>query len=134
MSPSSIQRPSTKKPWVATGAMVSSGIFGTLRADRLFDYRPARAVAFSGANHSTTKDTKVHEGQFGGGFLRDTSCPSWLIASPSFSTRMKPPMPLETITELAPRLKKKEVSPVELTRACLDGIEKLNPVLNAFIT
>jgi aspartyl-tRNA(Asn)/glutamyl-tRNA(Gln) amidotransferase subunit A len=41
---------------------------------------------------------------------------------------------LETIVELAPRLRRKEVSPVELTRACLERIEKLNPVLNAFIT
>jgi aspartyl-tRNA(Asn)/glutamyl-tRNA(Gln) amidotransferase subunit A len=41
---------------------------------------------------------------------------------------------LETIVELAPRLRGKEVSPVELTRACLDRIEKLNPALNAFIT
>ncbi len=50
---------------------------------------------------------------------------------------MKPPvtMPcLETIVDLAPRLRLKEVSPVELTRVCLDRIEKLNPVLNAFIT
>src|SRR5580658_8542221 len=41
---------------------------------------------------------------------------------------------LETIVELSPRLRRKEVSPVELTRACLDRIEKFNPVLNAFIT
>jgi aspartyl-tRNA(Asn)/glutamyl-tRNA(Gln) amidotransferase subunit A len=41
---------------------------------------------------------------------------------------------LETIAELAPRLRLKEVSPVELTRACLERIEKLNPALNAFIT
>ena len=41
---------------------------------------------------------------------------------------------LETIVELAPRLRRKEVSPLELTRACLDRIEKLNPTLNAFIT
>ncbi len=41
---------------------------------------------------------------------------------------------LETIAELAPRLRGKEVSPVEVTRACLDRIEKLNPALNAFIT
>jgi aspartyl-tRNA(Asn)/glutamyl-tRNA(Gln) amidotransferase subunit A len=41
---------------------------------------------------------------------------------------------LETIVDLAPRLRRKEVSPVELTRACLDRIEKLNPTLNAFIT
>ncbi|MGD0570925.1 MAG: amidase [Candidatus Sulfotelmatobacter sp.] len=41
---------------------------------------------------------------------------------------------LQTIVELVPRLRGREVSPVELTRACLDRIEKLNPVLNAFIT
>ena len=41
---------------------------------------------------------------------------------------------LETITELAPRLRGKEISPIEVTRGCLDRIEKLNPVLNAFIT
>jgi aspartyl-tRNA(Asn)/glutamyl-tRNA(Gln) amidotransferase subunit A len=39
-----------------------------------------------------------------------------------------------TITELAPRLRRREISPVEVTRACLDRIEKLNPALNAFIT
>ncbi|MFZ0761708.1 MAG: amidase [Candidatus Sulfotelmatobacter sp.] len=41
---------------------------------------------------------------------------------------------LETIVALAPRLRRREASPVELTRACLDRIEKLNPTLNAFIT
>jgi len=41
---------------------------------------------------------------------------------------------LETIVELAPRLRRREVSPVELTRACLERIEQLNPALNAFIT
>ena len=42
--------------------------------------------------------------------------------------------PLETITDLAPRLRRKEVSPLELARTCLDRIERLNPSLNAFIT
>jgi aspartyl-tRNA(Asn)/glutamyl-tRNA(Gln) amidotransferase subunit A len=41
---------------------------------------------------------------------------------------------LETILELAPRLRRKEVSPVEVTRACLDRIEQVNSTLNAFIT
>jgi aspartyl-tRNA(Asn)/glutamyl-tRNA(Gln) amidotransferase subunit A len=41
---------------------------------------------------------------------------------------------LETIVELGPRLRRKEISPVELTRACLDRIAKLNPALNVFIT
>jgi aspartyl-tRNA(Asn)/glutamyl-tRNA(Gln) amidotransferase subunit A len=47
---------------------------------------------------------------------------------------LKPMHTLETITELAPRLRRKEVSPLELTRDCLHRIEKLNPALNAFIT
>ena len=39
-----------------------------------------------------------------------------------------------TISELAPRIKARKVSPVELTRAVLDQIEKLDPLLNAYIT
>jgi aspartyl-tRNA(Asn)/glutamyl-tRNA(Gln) amidotransferase subunit A len=39
-----------------------------------------------------------------------------------------------TILELAPLLRRKEISPLELAQACLDRIEKLNPALNAFIT
>ena len=41
---------------------------------------------------------------------------------------------LGTITELATRLRRMQVSPVELTRDCLDRIEKLNPELRAFIS
>jgi len=39
-----------------------------------------------------------------------------------------------TISEAAELLRRKEISPVELATACLDRIERLNPVLNAFIT
>jgi aspartyl-tRNA(Asn)/glutamyl-tRNA(Gln) amidotransferase subunit A len=39
-----------------------------------------------------------------------------------------------TISEVAPRLRARGISPMEITRACLDRIEKLNPSLNAFIT
>src|SRR5579863_267020 len=39
-----------------------------------------------------------------------------------------------SIAELAPRLQRKEISPVEITRECLQRIERLNPALNAFIT
>src|SRR5712691_10323593 len=39
-----------------------------------------------------------------------------------------------TIQEAADQLRKKRISPVELTTACLARIERLNPVLNAFIT
>jgi aspartyl-tRNA(Asn)/glutamyl-tRNA(Gln) amidotransferase subunit A len=41
---------------------------------------------------------------------------------------------LTSISDLSPRLRRGEVSPVEITRGCLDRIEKLNPALNAFIT
>jgi aspartyl-tRNA(Asn)/glutamyl-tRNA(Gln) amidotransferase subunit A len=39
-----------------------------------------------------------------------------------------------TISELAPRLRRKEISPAEVTRACLERIEHRNASLNAFIT
>jgi len=39
-----------------------------------------------------------------------------------------------TIAEASDLLRRKEVSPVELTNACLERIEQLNPALNAFIT
>ena len=38
-----------------------------------------------------------------------------------------------SISELATRLRRKEISPVEITQECLSRIEKLNPALNAFI-
>jgi Asp-tRNA(Asn)/Glu-tRNA(Gln) amidotransferase A subunit family amidase len=41
---------------------------------------------------------------------------------------------LATILELAEALRARKLSPVELTRACLQKIEELNPVLNAFVT
>jgi aspartyl-tRNA(Asn)/glutamyl-tRNA(Gln) amidotransferase subunit A len=39
-----------------------------------------------------------------------------------------------TLLEASELVRKKSVSPVELTRACLERIEQLNPGLNAFIT
>lgn len=41
---------------------------------------------------------------------------------------------LAKISELAPRLRRREISPVEITRECLSSIAQLNPLLNAFIT
>ena len=41
---------------------------------------------------------------------------------------------LTSIGEASELLRKRELSPVELTKNCLQQIEKLNPVLNAFIT
>jgi aspartyl-tRNA(Asn)/glutamyl-tRNA(Gln) amidotransferase subunit A len=39
-----------------------------------------------------------------------------------------------SITEISRQLRAGELSPVELTKNCLAAIEKLNPVLNAFVT
>ena len=39
-----------------------------------------------------------------------------------------------TISALASSLRKKEISPVEVTRQFLDRVERLNPVLNAYLT
>ncbi len=39
-----------------------------------------------------------------------------------------------SISELGQRLRRREISPVEITRDCLSRIERLNPALNAFIT
>ncbi len=41
---------------------------------------------------------------------------------------------LTSIVEISELLRKRELSPVELTKQCLERIEKLNPTLNAFIT
>jgi len=39
-----------------------------------------------------------------------------------------------TLAEAAELLRSRKLSPVELTRQCLDRIARLNPTLNAFIT
>ena len=39
-----------------------------------------------------------------------------------------------SITRASDLLRHKKLSPVDLTKACLDRIERLNPILNAFIT
>jgi len=39
-----------------------------------------------------------------------------------------------TLVELGEAVRLRKVSPVELTRACLERIEQRNPSLNAFIT
>jgi aspartyl-tRNA(Asn)/glutamyl-tRNA(Gln) amidotransferase subunit A len=43
-------------------------------------------------------------------------------------------LPLLELADASLAVQKKEVSPVELTSACLERIERLNPKLNAFIT
>lgn len=43
-------------------------------------------------------------------------------------------LPQLELAEVSKAVQKKEVSPVELTRACLERIERLNPILSTFIT
>ncbi len=43
-------------------------------------------------------------------------------------------MTLRSIVETAEQVRRKEISPVDLVRECLDTIDRLNPTLNAFIT
>jgi aspartyl-tRNA(Asn)/glutamyl-tRNA(Gln) amidotransferase subunit A len=43
-------------------------------------------------------------------------------------------LPWLSLTEAARLVREKKISPVELTRRCLERIERLNPKLNAFIT
>jgi aspartyl-tRNA(Asn)/glutamyl-tRNA(Gln) amidotransferase subunit A len=38
------------------------------------------------------------------------------------------------LSEVANLIKERKVSPVELTKLCLDRIDRLNPILNAFIS
>jgi aspartyl-tRNA(Asn)/glutamyl-tRNA(Gln) amidotransferase subunit A len=42
--------------------------------------------------------------------------------------------PSATISDLSEKLKRREISPLEITQECLRRIEALNPALNAFIT
>ena len=53
---------------------------------------------------------------------------------PSSSKFSAAELPLLDLAEASLAVQKKEVSPVALTRACLERIEQLNPRLNAFIT
>ena len=43
-------------------------------------------------------------------------------------------IPFMTVAELSQVLESREVSPVEVTQAYLDRIDRLNPSLNAYIT
>jgi aspartyl-tRNA(Asn)/glutamyl-tRNA(Gln) amidotransferase subunit A len=47
---------------------------------------------------------------------------------------LKLKMPLRTIPAASELIRRREISPVELTRECLETSEQLNPSLNAFIT
>ena len=50
------------------------------------------------------------------------------------STHSKSDLLQLELREAADLVKLRKISPVELTQACLERIEKLDPLLNAFIT
>jgi aspartyl-tRNA(Asn)/glutamyl-tRNA(Gln) amidotransferase subunit A len=55
--------------------------------------------------------------------------------SPSLSSSSRNDVPTDwTLTHASEQIRRGKISPVELTRVCLERIEKLNPVINAFIT
>src|ERR1700758_1233378 len=53
---------------------------------------------------------------------------------PSSASHPAPQLPFDTLSSASQAVQKKQVSPVELTEGCLARIERLNPVVNAFIT
>ena len=56
-----------------------------------------------------------------------------VIAGTQQAARRDDPTAL-TLAEAASRVRRRAVSPVDLVRACLERIERLNPKLNAYIT
>ena len=57
-----------------------------------------------------------------------------LICMPPSAGYSANQLPQLELAEVSQAVQKKEASPVELTRACLERIDRLNPELNAFIT
>jgi aspartyl-tRNA(Asn)/glutamyl-tRNA(Gln) amidotransferase subunit A len=72
-------------------------------------------------------------------FLEKTASACAAVALATPGNTLPKPMPTDDLIELSlleasELVRSRKVSPVELTKACLARIERLNPVLNAFIT
>src|SRR5438477_7185656 len=67
-------------------------------------------------------------------FLQGTIGGAAMLRSTMQNTSQKSDLTFLSISELGELIRNKKVSPVEVTRATLDRIEKLNPKLNAYIT
>src|SRR5437667_6370402 len=67
-------------------------------------------------------------------FLQGTIGGAALLRSTMQNTSHKSDLTFLSISELSELIRNKKVSPVEVTRATLDRIDKLNPKLNAYIT
>ena len=53
---------------------------------------------------------------------------------PAFGARQEPDPPTLTLSQASDRIRRGDLSPVELTEACLERIDRFDPSLNAFIT
>src|SRR5882672_2464958 len=84
-----------------------------------------RGIRPSQANYPATKRRKR--------FLSAGVSDILRLDMPSSAKYSTHELPLLELTEISQAVQKKEVSPVELTQACLARIERLNPKLNAFI-
>src|SRR5229473_1812095 len=67
-------------------------------------------------------------------FLQGTIGSAAMLPSTMQNTSQKADLHFLSISELSELIRTKKVSPVEVTRAILDRIEKFNPTLNAYIT
>ena len=78
----------------------------------------------------------VKAGMCSGGILLMCDVTKELMAAPhTFVGKERSADPTKlSIREASDLVRKRVISPVELTRACLQRIERLNPTLNAFIT
>ncbi|HXK06848.1 MAG TPA: amidase [Verrucomicrobiae bacterium] len=57
-----------------------------------------------------------------------------IVAQTALSAASEAELTTLSLSDVAEKVRKKVVSPVELTKACLRRIERLNPTLNAYIT
>jgi aspartyl-tRNA(Asn)/glutamyl-tRNA(Gln) amidotransferase subunit A len=74
--------------------------------------------------------------RFGGGLLLNAHLSEEVVRIPQTASGKTRSADLTTlsIAEASELVRTKAISPVELTRACLQRIERLNPTVNAFIT
>jgi aspartyl-tRNA(Asn)/glutamyl-tRNA(Gln) amidotransferase subunit A len=74
--------------------------------------------------------------KFGGVLLLNAHRPEEVVAIQRMASGKERSADLTTLSigEASDLVRRKAISPVELTRACLQRIERLNPTLNAFIT
>ena len=86
-----------------------------------FSRRTFMQAAIAGASGTLITNSKLAEGKATPGAHSAVPGPSADLAS-------------LTIADASELIRKKKVSPIELTEACLHQIERLNPALNSFIT